>query len=77
MSKLKKKPSDFVILFSDKTSGEMVSLRTVFYLAEAFGCANDDVMYMSKKTACECANPYGSGLEEPEVPLVKLEEVIG
>jgi len=52
INKLKHKPRDVVILFSDETPfslGEMVASDTGFYLAEARATREDDVVHISKE----------------------------
>ena len=52
ISKLKHKPSNVVILFSDETPfslGEIVASDTGFYLAEARGARDDDIVHTSKE----------------------------
>lgn len=52
INKLKKKPKDVIILFSDETPfslGEMVSNESGFYLAKVSGAAEDETKFYKKE----------------------------
>ena len=78
VTKLKQKPRQVVLLFSDETPFslcEMTASDTGFYLAESVGGADDDVVHISKERHYTAIHVLGViGSDGQKCPLVFLKD---